>query len=164
MERKSITMLMTIALLAFTALALMLVSVPAVSAKTLECNLTIIYNVYPDAGPNHPGVYLYWKGEITGGITGTVYFWETAKNFIVGKNEHYFEDFYIDLGTGWISGYDNGVWNFATFKFRAHGRVTAASENYAYLIGNFFFEEGTTTDPFTMGLPVTGIGAGFIGP
>ena len=137
---------------------------PAVSAKTLKCSFTMSYDVYPESGPNHPDVYGYWKGEITGDIDGICYFWETDKNYIVGKVEHFFEEFHIALGNGdWISGYDKGVWNFATFNFRAYGRVTAASENYAYMIGNFFFEKGTTTDP-NLGLPITGTGTSFIGP
>jgi hypothetical protein len=164
MERKSVTRVMTIALLTFTVLALTLVSVPVVSAKTLKCYETIYYNDYsPNSGPNHPGVYAYWRGEITGEITGTCYFWETEKNYVVGKTEHFFEDFYIALGDGWVSGHDEGVWNFATFKYRANGWLTAASENYAYLIGSKLHEEGTTTNP-NAGLPIVGIGTCFIGP
>jgi len=163
MERKSITRVMTIALLTFTVLTLTIVSAPTVSAKTLKCDEIIRVNVWDTPGPNHPDVYVYWKGEITGGITGTCYFWETDKNYVVGNTEHFFEEFYIDLGNGWVSGHDQGVWNFATFKYRANGWVTAASENYAYLIGCKFHEEGTTTNP-DAGLPIIGIGTCFIGP
>jgi len=151
-------------LIACLVALLSMVWMPTVSAKTLKSDVNIVANVYSEAGPNHPNEYVYWKGQITGDITGTVYFWENwEKNYVVGKVEHFFEEFYIDLGNGWVSGYDKGVWNFATFKFRAHGFVTAASENYAYMIGNVFFEEGTTTDP-DLGLPITGTARCFIGP
>ena len=150
-------------LIACMAALLSMVWMPAVSATILESNFTMRYNIYPEPGPNHPGVYGYWKGEVTGDTTGTCYFWETEKNYIVGKVEHFFEEFYIDLGNGWISGQDTGVWNFATFKFRAYGWITAASENHADMIGNFFFEEGFTTDP-NAGLPIIGTGTCFFGP
>jgi len=151
-------------LIACMVVLLSMVLMPTVSAKTLKFDQIIVVDEYAEAGPNHPDEYVYWKGTITGGITGTVYFWENwEKNYIVGKVEHFFEEFYIDLGDGWVSGYDKGVWNFATFKYRAHGFVTAASENYAGMIGNFLFEEGTTTDP-NLGFPITGTGRGFMGP
>jgi hypothetical protein len=101
-------------------------------------------------------------GDITGGITGTCYFWETERNYIVGSVMHFFEDFYIDLGDGWVSGYDNGIWNFATFKYRAHGWITDASENYAHMIGCKFYEEGVTSNPDV--LPIIGPGTCFFGP
>lgn len=150
-------------LIACMVALLSMVFMPTVSAGTLKCDLTIMYKEYPEAGPNHPGVFLYWKGQITGEFAGTVYFWETDKNRIVGQMEHFFEEFYIELGDGWISGYDNGVWNFATLKFRSHGRITAASENHESMIGTFFFEEGFTTDP-AAGLPINGTGRCFFGP
>jgi len=163
MERKAIATMMMLAFLALT-----LVPVQTVSAKTLKFDAVITFDDWGTPGPLHPESTMYWKGSISGGVSGTCYFWETEKNYVVGKVEHFFEDFYIDLGDGWISGYDNGVWNFPTFKFRASGRVTDASENYAYLIGSKFYEEGRTTNPFdaqgNMVLPIGGIGTGFIGP
>ena len=154
--------------LAFAMFMLMATFAPAVSAKTLKCDQTIYFNDYEVAGPrpDHLGETAYWKGAISGAITGVSYFWETSKNYVVGKVEHFFEDFYIDLGDGWISGYDSGVWNFATFKFRATGWVTGASANYEYLIGCKFHEEGITTDPGPdfANLPIIGTGTCFIGP
>lgn len=159
---------MAVVVLAFAMVMLAAAVAPAVSAKTLKCDQTIYFNVYgvPGPHPDHLGETAYWKGTITGALTGTSYYWETAKNYVVGKVEHFFEDFYIDLGDGWVSGYDNGVWNFATFKFRSTGRITDASANYAYMIGCKFHEEGITTDPgpdFTE-LPIIGTGTCFIGP
>ena len=75
---------------------------------------------------------------------------------------HFSEDFYIDFGDGWVSRYDNGLWNFATFKFRSTGRITDASANYAYMIGCKFHEEGVTTSPDV--LPIIVTGTCFIGP
>jgi hypothetical protein len=95
-----------------------------------------------------------WHGTITGDITGTIWFWETDRNRFPGHTEHFFEVFLITGGDGSISGYDNGVWNFATFKFRAEGRVTAASGGWTGLVGRKYFESGRTSDP-NAGLPVT---------
>jgi hypothetical protein len=163
MERKAITTMMMFAFLALT-----LVSVQAVSAKTIKCDHVIYFNDWGVPGPLHPETTMYWKGPVTGGITGTVYFWETERNFYPGKTEHYFEDFYIELDGGWVSGHDEGVWNFGTCKYRATGRITDASPSYAYLVGNKIFEEGRTTNPFDeqgkLVLPIIGTGTGFIGP
>ena len=154
-----------VVVLAFALLMVLLVLAPAVSAKTLKCDQTIIYDEYgvPGPHPDHLGETGYWMGEITGDLTGTVYFWEKMPDpYIVGKVMHFSEDFYIDFGNGWVSGYDKGVWNFATLKFRATGWVTDGSENYEYLIGSKFHEEGFTTNPDV--LPITGEGTSFIGP
>jgi len=163
MKTKLITTIMTTLFLTFAVVALPLVSVPAVSATTLKFDEVISIDDWGVPGPLHPETTMYWKGTISGAITGTCYFWEHwEENYVVGKVEHFFEDFYIDLGDGeWISGHDKGVWNFATFKYRATGRVTDASSEYAYLIGCKFFEEGTTTNPAN-GFPIIGIGTGFI--
>jgi len=153
-----------VAVLAF-ALSMMFVAVaPAVSAKTLKCDQVIVVTDWGVAGPNpdHPET-VYWKGTITGALSGTVYYWENMPDpYIVGKVMHFSEDFYIDFGNGWVSGYDLGLWNFATFKFRATGWVTDASENCEYLIGSKFHEEGFTTNPDV--LPIIGTGTCFIGP
>ncbi len=147
------------------SIVLMLVLIPAASGKITKCEQLIYYNDYGVQGPDprHTGETMYWKGTITGDISGTSYYWETQKNYIVGTSEHFFEDFYIALPDGWISGYDDGVWNFATFNFRAQGWVTDASENYEYLIGTRFFEQGTTSNPAN-GFPVTGLGTCWFGP
>jgi len=158
-----------VVVLALALSTTLLVVTPAVSAKTLKCDQTIYYNDYGGPGPHpgHLGENGYWKGEITGALTGTIYFWEKMCDpYIVGKVMHFSEDFYIDLGNGWVSGYDNGVWNFATFKFRSTGRITDASANCAYMIGCKFYEEGLTTNPgpeFNQ-LPIIGTGTCFIGP
>jgi hypothetical protein len=68
---------------------------------------------------------------------------------------HFVEDFIIwpgntnreQGGDDWIEGKNCGVWTLSTFKFRAQGWVTDASEDYADLVGNQYHEMGTTT-PF----------------
>lgn len=160
-------MLLTPLIVCSFALLLMAL-MPTVAAKTLKFQANIVYDDYEVAGPHpdHPETE-YWMGEITGDVTGTCYFWEKPPRF-AGKVEHFFEDFNITFADGWISGYDIGVWNFATFKFRASGRVTDASSGYADWIGCKFFEVGTTCNPFdeegNLVLPITGEGKGFIGP
>jgi hypothetical protein len=125
-------------------LVLPFLSVQAVSAqgpKTIYCDQMIVYPLTPTEDP-------HWIGTLSGcGLAGTVEFWETPSNFVVGKTEHYFEIFKITTPTGIISGWDNGVWNFSTFKFRAEGRVTAADGEWADLVGYKLHEMGTTTDP-----------------
>ena len=100
-----------------------------------------------------------WRGPITGCILspGTIEFRETPLNRVAGKTEHFFEKFIIYAPGGTISGDDAGVWNFATFKFRANGWVTAASTPYADLVGAKFHEMGTTSDPDST-WPITGFG------
>ena len=152
-DGKSASAMMLAALFVLT-----LVLVPAASARTTKCYQTIQFNDWGVSGPHpdHLGENMYWKGTITGDISGDSYYWETNRNYIVGHVEHFFEDFYIDFEDGWVSGYDYGTWNFATFNFRAHGQITDASEDYEYLIGCTFSEEGVTTNP-SDGFPVTGI-------
>lgn len=101
-----------------------------------------------------------WHGTVQGDINGTVAFWETAANYVVGTTEHFFEVFTIwpDEG-GSINGVDAGIWNFSTFKFRASGRVTDTSPEWTPLLGYKYFEMGTTSDP-NLGLPVTGYDTG----
>jgi len=151
-------------------LVLTLCLVPAVSGKKTNCDQTITFDDWGTAGPHpdHTSETMYWKGTITGEISATSYYWETDRNYVVGHVEHFFEDFYIVFDDGWVSGYDYGTWNFATFNFRSSGRVTAASANYEYMIGSRFFEEGRTGNPFdaegNMVLPILGIGTCWFGP
>jgi len=152
-----------LAVLTLVILMSVVAIVPVVMANTLRGNQIICMNDYgvPGPHPDHSTETTYWKGTITGDLTGTSYYWESPDNYVIGNVMHFFEDFYIDLGDGWISGYDVGVWNFATFKFRASGWVTDASPNYEYLIGCKFHEEGVTSVPTP---PITGIGTFFLGP
>jgi len=169
---------MTMLFLTFALMTLTLVSVPAVSAKTLKFN-EVIYLPGPDPGKPYqpqPGPCA-WSGPITGDITGTSYFWETTKNFVTGaeakggKVEHFFEDFLIIFSDGgWIVGYESqGIFLFAakpdSAKYHAEGWITAASPDKQSFIGCKFFEEGIVywvyDNPDVWAI---GYGRGFIGP
>jgi hypothetical protein len=90
----------------------------------------------------------HWSGPLTGcELEGaTAEYWETSQNYIAGKTEHFFEIIKITTPEGVIEGYDVGVWNFSTFKFRAEGRITSATGRWAYMVGYKFHEIGTTTE------------------
>jgi hypothetical protein len=151
--------------LGLVLLVILAVLTPAVTATTQKCDQTITINDYGAPGP-HPdhSETIYWMGVISGDLSGTIYFWELMPDpYLVGNVMHFLEDFYIDFGDGWVSGYDKGVWNFATFKYRATGWVTDASANYEDLIGCKFHEEGVTNHG-PESLPITGTGTCFIGP
>jgi hypothetical protein len=142
--KKKLLLVMTVLML-----ALLSSSVTAVSARPnapIECVLDLTFD--PNVGP-------YWDGTISEcSLQGIIRIWETDKNYVVGKTEHFFETFTIwpDSG-GEINGEDAGVWNFSTFKFRANGRVTSASTEWEYLVGYKFHEMGRTSDPSV--LPLT---------
>jgi len=134
-------MLLTPLIVCMVALLSML-SMPAVSAqpmKPLRCLMVITFD------PNLPDPH--WIGTVIGDINGKIEFWEQPENYVVGKTEHFFEKFLITTADGMIEGFDGGVWNFPTFKFRANGWVTVASSDWAYLIGYKMHEIGTTS-PF----------------
>ena len=143
MKRKSLILIMVL------MIALLFSSITAASAKP---NASPLIKCVVDIQTSPPGVKPDWYGTIEGeecSIAGTVTFNETDENFDAGKSGHFFEEFTIKpYSGGEIHGEDNGVWNFSTFKFRANGRVTGASEEWADLVGYKFHEMGRTTDPF----------------
>jgi hypothetical protein len=130
-------------------LVLSFLVVPAVSAqaagpKVIRCDQMIVFDFINSD---------HWVGSLTGcAIAGTVEYWETDQNYVVGakggKVEHYFEIFKITTASGVIWGHEKGVYNFmSNFKFNADGWVTSATGNWAYLVGYKFHEIGWTTDP-----------------
>lgn len=130
---------------AFSAfmLALVFTSAPVASAQEseplrAEMEISIDLSV--------PSADIHWEGPLTGDIEGAIEFWEHwDENYVVGGTEHFFETFIITTDHGTITGVDAGVWNFATFKFRANGWVTEATGDWAYLVGYKMHEMGTTT-------------------
>ncbi len=139
------------AMITLLFLILPLVAVPVVSAKPKTFSGSEIIYAGPPLGPDD-----HWKGPISGDITGTVEFWETDANFVVGQTEHFFETFLITTACGTISGTDDGIWNFPTFKFRAAGPVTAVTGTCSpRLVGYMFHETGFTSDPFATDLTYT---------
>jgi hypothetical protein len=90
----------------------------------------------------------HWQGTVSGDMEGEMSLYERfADNYVVGATEHFFEDFVISTDNGDITGNDMGIWNFATFKFRAHGFVTdATSDGLEYLVGYKAIMTGFTSE------------------
>lgn len=104
----------------------------------------------------------HWVGTVTGDITGSVEYWPVpANSYVVGSVKHFYENFTITTSVGIIKGYDIGVWNFSTFKFRAEGWVTSATGEWAGLVGYKYHEMGYTT-PLSPPTPIVGTGTMFI--
>ena len=127
---------------------LLFASAPGVSAGSDEaermvCDAALTYDFSPGIADPH------WVGTLGGcALAGaTIEFWEKPDNYIVGGTEHFFEKMLITIGDDTIKGDNAGVWNFATFKFRANVLVTEATGNWAYLVGYKMHEMGYTT-PF----------------
>jgi len=105
-----------------------------------------------------------WLGTVSGDINGSVKFQpQPAYSYVVGSVKHFYEIFTITTISGdVISGYDVGVWNFSTFKFRAQGWVTSATGAWAHLVGYKYHEMGVTTEfPPPTGV-ITGTGSMFL--
>ena len=122
-----------------------LVSIPAVSAdydepKPLLCTVSFSIDLMdPDA---------HWVGSVAGDVEGTIEIWENwAEYFVVGKAEHFFENFSIYTDdSNFINGTDKGIWTFATLKFRATGFVTDAFGDWSYLAGYKVMMRGFTSE------------------
>jgi hypothetical protein len=142
--KKGSLILLTVLLVTLLFVLVSAVSAKPDSAAPIECVLDIAYDEHA------PGDF-YWLGTVTGcSIEGTVEFRENEAReyYETGNMAHFFEVFtiYPDSG-GEIHGFNNGIWNFSNFNFRAQGRVTKASEEWAYLEGSKYHEMGTTGNP-----------------
>ncbi len=109
----------------------------------------------------------YWWGGLTGDITGMVKFLgnpDESGPFSKGVVGHFHEIFWVCIGEpvttygcqnpeegSYITGVDEGVYAYASptglWHFMANGWVTGASNDYAYLIGYKYQENGYTSDP-----------------
>lgn len=103
----------------------------------------------------------YWQGMVTtlaGDLVGSIKVTENPATF-PGMTEHFDENFEITTTDGAVvSGFDLGVYNLNTFKFRANGWVTDASmPAWEYLVGYKVHFSGTTT-PLIIGGEVHAIG------
>ena len=139
MKKRSLILIsVLIATLLFSSIAV--ASAKPNASRPINCVVDITFD---------PEVGLFWYGTVSGcSLEGTIQFVEKPENYVSGKAEHFFEDFTIwPASGGEIIGTDAGVWNFSTFKFRANGWVTSASEDWAYLVGYKFHEMGTTSNP-----------------
>jgi hypothetical protein len=123
----------------------MLVSSSAVAARpgaggTIECALDITYDGS------------CWLGTVSGpdcSVAGTIRFDAVLDEYAFpGETMHFVEEFTIwpDDG-GVIRGKNWGVWNMSTFKYRAHGWVREASDDWAHLVGSQYHEMGKTSNP-----------------
>ncbi len=126
---------------------LFLVAGAAQAQAPLKCSTEL----YSDATMDH------WEVTLTGDINGTMYVHgdENNEGFESGKTAHFFETWCVEpTSGGWFSGFNGGVWNLGTFKFRANGWVTDASSEWRHLVGHKLHEAGTTTNPFTAPEPL----------
>lgn len=137
-------------------IAFTLAIVPTVSAhpiKPLYCEITLTWSG------------TQWLGSISGDIDGTFVVTPAWATFPggdplafppPGMTEHFGEDWVITTNNGMIEIYDEGVWTFNTFKFRANGRVMVATGDHAYLLGAKVHIIGMTTS--LAANPITGTG------
>jgi len=88
----------------------------------------------------------YWTGTVSGDISGNIILMENPATF-PGATEHFDESLTITTTEGVvITGYDLGVYNLKTFKFRANGGITeVSSPDWEYLVGYNLHFRGTTT-------------------
>jgi hypothetical protein len=59
--------------------------------------------------------------------------------------EYYFGTWVIDTDNGEISGFDMGVFDYATSEWLAFGKVTAATRLWRCLVGSFMWNGGTVS-------------------
>ena len=93
----------------------------------------------------------YWTGIVTGDISGSIIIMENPATF-PGNTEHFDESWTITTTDGdIIKGYDLGVYNLKSFKFRANGGVAeVSSPAWEFLVGYHMHFSGTTT-PLVIG-------------
>ncbi len=89
----------------------------------------------------------YWRGHMTGDVSGEAEFHEQARNFEKDGIEYYFEDFTIKTTDGDLRGTKNGVYDLKTGEFWDHGRVAEATARWTRLEGVLVFEKAKTTTP-----------------
>ena len=137
-----------------------MLSVPAVADESdepapLRCTI--------DISVDTTAVDVHWEGTISGDIVGTIQLWEHPDNYVVGKVMHYFEDFIITTTDGdVIQGFEQGIWNFPTLKFRSVGCVADATGDWEHLEGYRTLQMGITSE--TTGPVITGTGTMMLMP
>jgi hypothetical protein len=102
-----------------------------------------------------------WIGTISGDIVGVIVITPSSAIF-PGSTEHFLETFEIVTGEGVvIRGYDEGVWNMKTGKFRSNGRITRVIDELgemSYLVGYRVHISGVTGTDLS-GVPIPGSGS-----
>lgn len=134
-------------------LSFFLILVPSVSAKKpLRCEMEITFPWDP----------YQWIGTVEGDIDGDIVITPSSAIF-PGATEHFLETFEIVTDEGAIiRGYDSGVWNMKTGRFRTNGRITQVideSGELLYLVGYKVHFSGVTTTVLDGVTPVEGEGS-----
>ena len=98
-------------------------------------------------------------GTVSGDIDGILKIALLEAWFPAPGVEHFIEYWRIETLTGTIEGENKGKWTMSNFKWLANGEVTAATGDWADLVGSKWQYGGTTDDP-SVGPPnlVTGNG------
>jgi hypothetical protein len=123
-------------------------TIPAISQPYKPLRSQIDFELVWDPVP-------HWEGTLTGDIEGEIIVALQGATF-PGTTEHFYETWVITTSDGTIEGYDNGVWSFVTFKFRANGKITDATGSLEHLEGCNVHFMGTTTEfPVAPGEEVT---------
>lgn len=137
--------------------------------------MAFLFTAVPARAASHPGALRfdlsisltaeqgYWWGSLTGPFTGMVTYKGDPEHTPWGSYYvlHFYEVFTVCIGvpvtpsgcqtpsTSYISGVDQGVYLYQNgsgkYHFMAQGWVTDASDDYAYLIGYKYQENGWTT-------------------
>ncbi len=131
-------------------ISLIIILIPNVLAKKpLRCEMEITFPWDP----------YQWEGTITGDINGEIVITPSMAIF-PGATEHFLEIFEITTSDGVIiRGYDEGVWNFKTGKFRTNGVITEVideSLELSYLVGYHIHIMGYTSTIIDGETPITG--------
>jgi len=142
-------------LIAALTLMLTFVWISAVSAEPSEsaaiaCVLDITLDDYPDG--------TYWLGTLDDCVLeGAIEFHSVDEEYRFLPNVwHFVEEFTIRPATGGeIYGKNWGEWNLKSAKFRAHGWVTDASDEWTDLIGSMYHEMGVTSTTDVSVRPIT---------
>ena len=159
--KKNSLLLMATLLATFFVFSISAVSAAPKSSGAITCVLDITFDNYADGS--------YWLGTVEGDeceVAGSIEFRSVPDEYACpGNTIHFVETFIItpmDEGggpDGTIEGKNWGVWNLHNGKFRAQGWVTAASENWAHLIGSQYHELGTTSTTDLTVRPITALGS-----
>jgi hypothetical protein len=154
--KKGSLILITVLMVAILFVAFSAVSAGSHNSGAIHCDLNIDYTG------------LFWEGTVSGddcAVAGAIRFDSIDHEYRFRPNPenlktmHFVEQFTIWPGSDvlggdeWITGKNCGLWNFSTFKYRAHGWVMDASEEWADLVGSQYQEMGVTGDP-DAGLPI----------
>jgi len=134
-------------------LSLFLILIPSVTAKKpLRCDMEMTFYWGP----------FQWIGTVSGDLDGDITITPSSASF-PGSTEHFLETFEIVTDDGVIiSGYDEGVWNLKTGRFRTNGRITRViddSGEMSYLVRYRVHFSGVTGALLDGETPIEGSGS-----